>query len=48
VATERSRDGRDGVYEIIVATPAEVVAEFVGRSKEIGGTLFTEAQEDRS
>jgi acyl-CoA thioesterase len=48
VATERSRGGRDGVYDIIVATPAEIVAEFVGRSKEIGGTLFAEATEDRS
>ncbi len=42
-ATERSREGRDGVYEITVTSPDEVVAEFVGRSKEIGGNLFDEA-----
>jgi acyl-CoA thioesterase len=39
-ATERSRSGRDGVYEINVSTADEVVAEFVGRSREIGGALF--------
>jgi acyl-CoA thioesterase len=47
-ATERSREGRDGVYDITVSTATEVVAEFVGRSKEIGGTLFDGAEEDRS
>jgi acyl-CoA thioesterase len=39
-ATERSRDGRDGVYDVLVTVGDEVVAVFVGRSKEIGGTLF--------
>jgi acyl-CoA thioesterase len=47
-ATERSREGREGVYEITVTTSAEVVAEFVGRSREIGGTLFDQAQEKPS
>ena len=40
-ATERQRAGRDGTYDISVSTPdGTVVATFVGRSKEIGGTLF--------
>jgi len=45
-ASERSRDGRDGVYDVVVTrdseVAAEVVATFVGRSREIGGTLFDE------
>ena len=36
-AAERSREGRDGVYDIIVRTGDAVVAEFVGRSKEVRG-----------
>ncbi len=39
-ATERSREGRDGVYDVLVTVGDEVVAVFVGRSKEIGGTLY--------
>ena len=39
-AVERSREGRDGVYDITVRTADAVVAEFVGRSKEIRGVLF--------
>ncbi len=39
-ATERSREGRDGVYDVLVTVGDEVVAIFVGRSKEIGGTLY--------
>jgi acyl-CoA thioesterase len=39
-ATERSRTGRDGVYDVQVAVGDEVVAVFTGRSKEIAGTLF--------
>ena len=39
-AVERSRNGRDGVYDITVRSGATVVAEFVGRSKEIRGSLF--------
>ncbi len=39
-ATERERDPRDGVYDVLVTVGDEVVAVFVGRSREIGGTLF--------
>jgi acyl-CoA thioesterase len=39
-ATERSREGRDGVYDVLVTVGDEVVAVFVGRSKEISGTLY--------
>ena len=39
-ATEREREGRDGVYDVLVTVGDEVVAIFVGRCKEIGGTLF--------
>ncbi len=42
-ALERSRAGRDGVYDITVRTGDTVVAEFVGRSKQIRGALFEEA-----
>jgi acyl-CoA thioesterase len=38
-ATERSREGRDGVYDVEVSNGETVVAVFVGRSREIGGTL---------
>jgi acyl-CoA thioesterase len=44
-ATEREREGRDGVYDVLVTVGDEVVAVFVGRSKEIGGTLFEVSQE---
>lgn len=39
-AVERSRAGRDGVYDVTVTVGDVVVAEFVGRSKEISGTLW--------
>jgi acyl-CoA thioesterase len=39
-AVERSRAGRDGVYDVTVRVGEQVVAELVGRSKEIRGTLF--------
>lgn len=42
VAVERSRKGRDGVYDVTVRNASGVVATFVGRSKEIRGTLFEE------
>ena len=42
-ATERSRDGRDGTYDVTVTAGETVVAEFVGRSREIGGTLWDDA-----
>lgn len=39
-AVERGRTGRDGHYEVTVRCSDVVVAEFVGHSREIGGTLF--------
>ena len=39
-ASERERTSREGVYDVLVTVGDEVVAVFVGRSKEIGGTLF--------
>lgn len=39
-AVERSRQGRDGVYDVAVTVGDTVVAEFVGRAREIGGTLW--------
>jgi acyl-CoA thioesterase len=39
-ATERSRDGRDGAYDVVVRAGDVVVAEFAGRSREIGGALW--------
>jgi acyl-CoA thioesterase len=41
-ATEREREGRDGLYDVLVTVGDQVVAVFTGRSKEIGGTLFEE------
>ena len=46
-ATERSRDGRDGVYDVVVRAGETVVAEFVGRSREIGGALWDDAGEEQ-
>ena len=42
-AVERSREGRDGVYDVTVRCEDVVVAEFVGRSREVRGTLYEEA-----
>ena len=43
-AAEREREGREGTYDISVSNAdGTVVATFVGRSKEIGGTLFEAA-----
>ncbi len=39
-AVERDRDESTGVYDVTVTVADDVVAEFVGRSREIGGTLF--------
>ena len=44
-AVERSRAGRDGVYDVSVTREDLVVAEFTGRSREIGGTFFDDAPE---
>jgi acyl-CoA thioesterase len=42
-AVERSREGRDGTYDVTVTVGETVVAEFTGRSKEIGGSLWEES-----
>jgi acyl-CoA thioesterase len=42
VAVERSREGRDGTYDITVRDGDVTVAEFVGHSKEIRGAFFEE------
>lgn len=39
-AVERDREGRDGTYDVTVRKGELVVAEFVGRSKEIRGSFF--------
>ena len=39
-AVERSLHGRDGVYDVTVTVGDDVVAEFVGRSREIGGLVW--------
>ena len=41
-ARERQREGRDGVYDVVVRNTDRVVAEFVGTSKEIRGALYEE------
>jgi acyl-CoA thioesterase len=41
-AVERSREGRDGVYDVTVQVGDTVVAELVGHSREIRGVLFEE------
>lgn len=38
-ATERVRYGRNGIYDVTVRRGDEIIAEFRGRSREIGGTL---------
>jgi acyl-CoA thioesterase len=38
-ALQRSRDGRDGLYDVTVRRGDEVVAEFTGRSRETGDLL---------
>ena len=39
-AVERMREGRDGTYDVTVFRAETVVAEFVGRSREIPGTFW--------
>ena len=39
-AVERSRQGRNGIYDITVRCAENVVAEFRGNSREIEGTFF--------
>lgn len=43
-AVERSREGRDGTYDITVHGEGTLVAEFVGHSKEIRGTFFDDEE----
>jgi phenylacetic acid degradation protein PaaD len=42
VAVERVRYGRNGIYDVTVRRDDEVVAEFRGRSRELGGVLAPE------
>ena len=44
-ALERLRTGRNGIYDVTVRAPDRVVAEFRGRSREIGGTVADEELE---
>jgi acyl-CoA thioesterase len=44
-AVERSREGRDGVYDVTVTRDGQVVAEVTGRSREVGGTFFDDVPE---
>jgi acyl-CoA thioesterase len=39
-AVERSREGRDGTYDVTVTAGDTLVATFVGRSREIGGSFW--------
>jgi acyl-CoA thioesterase len=41
-ALERLRTGRNGIYDVTVRTADRVVAEFRGRSREIGGAVTGE------
>jgi len=41
-ATERSRVGRTGTYDVTVTTGDTVVAEFRGTSRTLGGSLLDE------
>ena len=41
-AVERSRQDRDGVYDVTVRCGSVVVAQLVGHSKEVRGQLFPE------
>jgi acyl-CoA thioesterase len=45
-AVERWRQGRNGIYDVTVRCGDQVVAEFRGRSREIGGTFFEEDVEE--
>jgi acyl-CoA thioesterase len=42
VATERVREGRDGIYDVTVhdRSDGHLVAAFVGRSREVRGSFF--------
>ncbi len=40
VATERSRSGRTGTYDVTVSVSDQVIAEFRGTSRTLGGPLL--------
>ena len=40
VAVERARRGRSGIYDVTVSRGDEVVAEFRGRSRVVGGAIL--------
>ena len=42
-AVERWREGRNGIYDVTVRCGDRVVAEFRGRSREIGGGFFDDS-----
>ena len=44
-ASERTREGRDGTYDVTVTVGDTVVAEFTGRSREIGGPFWEEGDD---
>lgn len=39
-AVERERTGRDGTYDVTVTAGDRVVATFVGRAREVGGSFW--------
>ena len=43
IARERTRFGRSGIYDVSVLRGDEVIAEFRGRSRSIGGTHLQES-----
>jgi len=43
-AAERTREGRDGIYDIAVHSGDTLVAEFVGYSRQIRGTFFEDEE----
>ncbi len=47
-AVERTRFGRNGIYDVTVRRDSEVIAEFRGRSREIAGLLVPEDAESQS
>ena len=42
IATERSRAGRSGIYDVTVTAEATVIAEFRGHSRSLGGKFFAD------
>ncbi|MDQ6642756.1 MAG: hydroxyphenylacetyl-CoA thioesterase PaaI [Actinomycetota bacterium] len=47
IASERDREGRGGTYDVTVRTAGgTVIATFVGRSMEIGGSLYEEERDE--